>query len=363
MQKEFNYKALSQELLSTDIISHLLVLQENKGMVKAWQKSETSLLDILQKKAIVDDVVCAAISSCSRTMVMNYLVKTSSKSKMKNTTTANYYKFLQKDFYTDKYKTIISKEDIIKVYSRLIQEDKGKKADVLKQRDNNIRVYYRGTVKSTIRTVEAKKIEEYLDSICKSFNEAIKQSRGYEIVIIALFISDLMYAYPFEYYNESIIKIILQMILYRCGYDVVKYVSIQQIIEKMDYTFREELKRSLENRMNPYLDDKHVYYDFLKLLLFIVDNAYENLDNTINSVPETSERKYKRIAPLFDKKKQDGKYIYLTKKEIMNMCPDISQRTIERTLNQLLKEDYIIKLGYTTNTHYQKKDKENKEEK
>jgi predicted HTH transcriptional regulator len=35
----------------------------------------------------------------------------------------------------------------------------------------------------------------------------------------------------------------------------------------------------------------------------------------------------------------------ITKKEIMDICPDISQITVERTLTKLVKDSYILKVG------------------
>jgi Fic family protein len=357
MEKEFDYKALSQNLLSIEVIKRLLLLQGTKGRVEALQQVKEPLFNTLIGKTIVNDVVFSPIASCSETMVNNYLIKSYSPEKIKSRGVINYYNLLKKGtLYKDKYKKIISKEDIINLYSSLLEGIEWTKESTLKTKDNNIRVYYRGKIKNTLRTVEVKDVEKYLVKICKSFNYAIKDSQGYEIVIISLFIVDFMYAYPFEYYNEAIIKVLIQVLLYRCGYNIVKYVSVQEIIKGVEHRFNEILKNSLDNRMNPYLKVEDIYDGFLKLLIPIVDSAYEDLDYIVNNVPQKG-IKAKRIKSLFGKKNESGKYLYWTKKDIISICPDISKRTVERTLNQLLKANYIIKIGYTTNTHYQKKEK------
>ena len=42
----------------------------------------------------------------------------------------------------------------------------------------------------------------------------------------------------------------------------------------------------------------------------------------------------------------------ITKKEILNACPDISKTTVERTLTELVKSGYIAKVGSGPATGY-----------
>jgi Fic family protein len=352
MLKECNYKALSQELLSIDVMQRLLVLQQTKGKMEVYQQFKEPLFDILQEKALLNDLTSMPIS-CSKTMVENNIIKKFLPKNVDSKEIVNYYELLKKDVYKNQYKAMISKEDIISLHSQLFHKIKWAKAGVLKTENNGIKVYSKGRVQNVLSTIDKSKTKDYLDEICDSFNQAIKESKGYEIVAISLFIVDLMYVYPFNYGNQDLIRVVLQLLLYRCGYRAVKYSSVQKIIKSVDFRFNETLKYSLGNRRSAYLDDKNVYAGFFKLLMLIVSKVYDDLCDKVESVPEKG-FKYDRIKLLFDKKNKEGKYVYLNKKEIMEMCPDISTTTIERALTQLVKSNCIKKLGYTTCTHYQK---------
>ena len=48
----------------------------------------------------------------------------------------------------------------------------------------------------------------------------------------------------------------------------------------------------------------------------------------------------------------DNKVGKITKKEIMEFCPDISKVTVERTLTELVKSGYIEKVGAGPATGY-----------
>ena len=60
--------------------------------------------------------------------------------------------------------------------------------------------------------------------------------------------------------------------------------------------------------------------------------------------------KPERIRELIDRKL--GK---ITKKEIMEQCPDISKVTVERTLTELEKEGFLEKVGAGRTTGYVRK--------
>lgn len=57
-----------------------------------------------------------------------------------------------------------------------------------------------------------------------------------------------------------------------------------------------------------------------------------------------------RVKSVFDKKLG-----IVRKSDILTLCPDISQTTIERTLNELLENGYIEKVGKGRSTGYVKK--------
>lgn len=48
----------------------------------------------------------------------------------------------------------------------------------------------------------------------------------------------------------------------------------------------------------------------------------------------------------------DKKVGKITKKESMELCPDISKVTVERTLTKLVKSGYITKVGSGLSTGY-----------
>ena len=50
----------------------------------------------------------------------------------------------------------------------------------------------------------------------------------------------------------------------------------------------------------------------------------------------------------------DNRVGKISKKAIMELCPDISKVTVERTLTELVKSDFIVKVGAGPATAYVK---------
>ena len=85
---------------------------------------------------------------------------------------------------------------------------------------------------------------------------------------------------------------------------------------------------------------EQVFDPIKEKIFYLSDNGAEHLKYRKLSKSE-------RIKTIIDKKV--GK---ITKKEIMELCPDISKVTVERTLTDLVKSGYIAKVGSGPATGY-----------
>lgn len=80
-------------------------------------------------------------------------------------------------------------------------------------------------------------------------------------------------------------------------------------------------------------------------------------DRTIVSETEDGKKKVITIkSKAYDivKASVDTKIGKFTKREIVNICPSISEKSVEAALKKLLDEGYVIKHGSGKNTFYSK---------
>jgi len=92
--------------------------------------------------------------------------------------------------------------------------------------------------------------------------------------------------------------------------------------------------------IRPFNDGTNDYTPFVKYYLVIILKAYNEFESRVEHLKNRAMSKPDRIRYIIDQNL--GK---IMKKEIMEKCPDISKVTVERTLTELVKNGYPIKIG------------------
>ena len=122
-----------------------------------------------------------------------------------------------------------------------------------------------------------------------------------------------------------------------------KEIDIDKMIAESKETYYEVLQESSYN----WHEESNNYAPFVHYMLGLVDGAYREFNFKADLLINRGFTKPERIREII--KSTPGK---ITKTEIMARCPDISQVTVQRTLNDLLKSNEIIKLGGGRYTSY-----------
>ena len=154
---------------------------------------------------------------------------------------------------------------------------------------------------------------------------------------------DFVSIHPFNDGNGRMSRLLTLLLLYKANYMVGKYISIEKIIEETKDSYYSALEKSSTNWHN----NENDYSYFVEYYLGIILNAYKEFDSRINIIKNKKIIAYDRIIDIFK-----NSIIPIDKAFITNKCPDLSETTIERTLNKLLKEDKIVKISGGRYTKY-----------
>lgn len=182
-----------------------------------------------------------------------------------------------------------------------------------------------------------------MNSLCSTFARAWEQGKWDKILLIPMFILDFLCIHPFNDGNGRMSRLLTLLLLYKAGYIVGKYISIEMLIEKTKETYYETLQFSSYG----WHENKNIYGPFIKYYLGIIVKAYNEFETRVNYLVTKKMSKPDRIKAVINQKIGS-----ITKKEIMESCPDISKVTVERTLTQLVKNGLIIKIGAGPSTAY-----------
>ena len=130
-------------------------------------------------------------------------------------------------------------------------------------------------------------------------------------------------------------------------YIVGKYISLETLIEQSKDSYYDVLYDSSVN----WHENKSDYSPFIRYYLGVLQKAYHEFEERITHLQYKGLSKPERVKAVIERK--IGK---ITKREIMESCPDISVITVERTLTKLVKDGYIIKIGGGRSAAYGKTD-------
>ena len=190
--------------------------------------------------------------------------------------------------------------------------------------------------------VPAWETPEAIDFACKAYDEAV-QSGADPLLVIPMFILDFLCIHPFNDGNGRMSRLLTLLLLYRSGYIVGKYISIEKVIEQSKETYYETLQQSSAG----WHENQNDYTPFVRYMLGVIVAAYRDFSSRVQVLVTSGMSKPDRIREVIK-----GTLGKITKAEIMEKCPDISQVTVQRTLIELQKKGEIIKLGGGRYTAY-----------
>ena len=196
--------------------------------------------------------------------------------------------------------------------------------------------------------VPAWETQQSIENLCAAFDAELAKGDADPLILIPMFILDYLCIHPHNDGNGRMSRLLTLLLLYRAGYIVGKYISIERIIEQTKETYYEALQSSSFD----WHENENDYGPFVRYMLGVIAAAYREFSSRVKLLSAGS--KPDRIRNII--KDTLGK---VTKSEIAEQCPDISQITIQRTLNELVKNGDIIKIGggrYTSYTWNREKD-------
>ena len=164
-------------------------------------------------------------------------------------------------------------------------------------------------------------------------------------ILIPLFVRDFLCIHPFNDGNGRMSRLLTILLLYKCGYSVGKYISIESKIEKTKDTYYS----ALANSSDGWPEDENDGKAFIKYTLGIILSAYRDLESRIELLGE------KKKFPETVKKAIDSTIGKFTKQDIMDKCPNISDKTIINVLTNLVKDGYLERRGAGRATYYIRK--------
>lgn len=344
--RTYDYNKKWQQLLTPEIVTMLSQIHEFKGeqnlFIEAQSDTLTQLVEIAKIQSTeASNKIEGIFTSDER---LKKLVTNKTTPRSRNEQEIAGYRDVLSTIH-DSYEFIPVRPSIILQLHRDLYKFSGKSIggayknadNVIAEEDNEGNRFVR------FQPIPAWETPDSIEALCDAFDDAIARNEADPLLIIPMFILDFLCIHPFNDGNGRMSRLLTLLLLYRAGYIVGKYISIEKVIETTKDTYYEALQSSSQG----WHEEENDYAHFVRYMLGVILSAYRDFSSRVRVLTTSGMSKPDRIREII--KDTLGK---ITKTEIMQKCPDISQVTVQRTLNDLIKNGDIIKIGGGRYTSY-----------
>lgn len=344
--KKYDYEYKWEQLITPEIVSLLTQIHEFKGEQKLFIEQQadtlTTLLEIARIQSTEASNKIEGIYTSDDRVKLLVMDKTTPQSRDEQEIAG----------YRDVLTTIHESHDFIPIKPSMILQ---LHRDLYKYSGLNFGGNYKnsdnviaekladGTQKVRFQPVHSWETAESVEELCNAYNQIMGTGKANPLLIIPMFVLDFLCIHPFNDGNGRMSRLMTLLLLYRTNCIVGKYISIEKIIERSKETYYETLQASSYG----WHEDENDYAPFVRYMLGVVAAAYREFESRVEVMITKGYSKPERIAETI--KQTLGQ---VTKRELIEKCPDISDTTIQRALNDLVKQDKIIKIGDGRYTKY-----------
>ena len=343
--RRFEYKESWKKLLTPNIVSLLTSIHEYKGEQNLFIESNsdklTELLEIAKIQSTeASNKIEGIITTDDR---LKKLVMDKTMPKSRNEKEIAGYRDVLNTIHENYEYIPVNANYFLQLHGDLYKYNGVSFGGEFKTTNNVIaEVDSSGNQKTRFQPIEAWATPEAMLNMCNAYNDAINNGID-PLILMPMFILDFLCIHPFNDGNGRMSRLLTLLLLYKSGYIVGKYISIEKLIEKSKDTYYEQLQSSSYR----WHENENDYEPFVEYYLGIIMAAYKEFSSRVQTLIESGMSKPERIREVI--RKHIGK---ITKSQIMEKCPDISDTTIQRTLTELLKNNEIIKLSGGRYTSY-----------
>lgn len=184
-----------------------------------------------------------------------------------------------------------------------------------------------------------------VQAACDAYNLAVGEGVVDPLLLIPLFIHDFLCIHPFLDGNGRMSRLLTTLLLYRSGYTVGKYISLEAKIAET----RDGYYEALEKSQHGWREGKDDPTEFIRYILKIILEAYRDLEDRM----EILEGKKNALEIVREAVRQQiGLF---RKKDILERCPSLSTASVERSLRAMCEGGEIEKQGSGRATSYVRK--------
>ena len=343
--RTFNYSKIKEQKWDSEILGYIAAIYREVGKQEQYLKQRPEELEKLVEIAKIQSTEASnAIEGIVTTNTrIRQLVEEKTTPKNRDEQEIAGYRDVLNAIH-DSFDVIpISRNYILQLHKIMYSHMNNPLAGQTKNIQNYISATYPdGHTEILFTPLSPFETPEALDKICEEYNRVIGNFEVEPLIAIPIFIHDFLCIHPFNDGNGRMSRLLTTLLLYRNGFYVGKYISLEAKIAKTKDLYYDALARS-QDGWHEGCEDA---VPFIKYLLSIILAAYKDFEDRF-SIIET-----KLPAVEMVRKATQNKIGRFTKQDIRELCPSLSISSIEGSLRKLVKEGDLKREGSGKATYY-----------
>ena len=343
--RQFNYSAIKDMKWDSDLLGYIAAIYKEVGKQELYLKQRPEELEKLVEIAKVQSTEASnAIEGIVTTNTrVRQLVEEKTAPRNRNEQEIAGYRDVLNIIHESFDAIPISKNYILQLHKILYNHMNNPMARQTKNVQNYISATYPDGHTETLFTPMAPfETPEALDRICEEYNRVIGNMELEPLIAIPIFIHDFLCIHPFNDGNGRMSRLLTTLLLYRCGFYVGKYISLEAKIAKNKDLYYNALNQS-QHGWHEGTEDP---VPFIKYLLGTILAAYKDFEDRFDIVAE------KLPAIEMVRKAAYHKIGRFTKQDIRELCPSLSLSSVEGALRKLVAEGELAREGTGKTTCY-----------
>lgn len=336
--REFNYSKIRDRKWDSELLSLIGAIYKEAGKQELYLRQKPEALEKLVEIAKVQSTEASnAIEGIVTTDTrIRQLVEQKTTPKNRNEQEIAGYRDVLEIIHESFDAIPITQNYILQLHKILYSHMYNPVAGKTKTVQNYISATYPdGHVETLFTPVAPYETPGALDSLCEEYNRVIGNMELDPLIAIPIFIHDFLCIHPFNDGNGRMSRLLTTLLLYRSGFYVGKYISLEAKIAKNKDLYYDALYASQEG----WHEAEDNPEPFIRYLLGTILSAYKDFEERFELV------EIKRPALEMVRMASEKKIGRFTKQDIRELCPSLSDSSIEGALRKLVDSGELKREG------------------
>ncbi len=336
--KSFQNNYIESIPISHNVLQTIRLIGEYKGRQNLFKEQSPQLLETLRQTAIIQSIessnriegILAPLDRIKAIAAEKTLPANRSEQEI-----AGYRNVL--NTIHSSYKHIPVTSNIVLQFHRDIFALSAISGGNWKTTENEIaEVHPDGSKVVKFKPLSAFETPSAIDNLHTLFNAEMNRAGLEPLLIIATYVFDFLCIHPFRDGNGRISRLLTLLLLYKAGYEVGRFISLEKLIEDNKESYYDALNKSSKG----WHEDKHNLIPWWEYFIGILLKGYRDFENRVGII--TTARGNKTAMVLDAIKNSSDEFAV---KDLQDRCPTVGIDLIRKILRNEKNEGRIDCLG------------------